>query len=176
MNFPSNILSVFNSHAGPANPRDAAISVPNVIQPVLVVPEQVNELSAIGDSVAVQRTSFMISNSGTQTNAVGGSTNIVNIGAGLWDLDIAMQFVTNYTDVLAANRFTVRLVSAIVASSFDLLSYYAATNEILIARHFLLAIPNSPVGNNFAMTIGTPTNGVGQTVNFFASVIGNRLG
>jgi len=174
MNFPSNILSIFNLHAGTQNPLDGVIDVPRVLQPTVVIPELMNELNAVGSSTAIQRTSFMVSNTQTQTNGAGGSVAVVNVGQGLWDLDVQFHIVANYTDVLAANVITVRVIGAPVAQTFDLFRYYAQTNTFGAGRRFLISIPATV--SSYQISIGFPANAAGQTLTAFVSVVGNRLG
>jgi len=174
MNFPSNILSIFNQHAGTQTPLDGTIDVPRVLQPIVVIPELMNELGAVGDSVATQRTSFMLSQTFTQTNGAGGSVVVFQIGPGLWDLDTQFHIVSNYTDVAAANVITVRFIGAPVAQTFDFFRYYAQTNTFSAGRRFIIAVP--PTVSSYQLTIGFPANAAAQTLTAFVSTVGNRLG
>ena len=96
------------------------------------------------------------------------------VGPGLWDFDITANFSSNYTDILVvASRLI--LVRSPVAASVDIMNYIAQTNQVAINRHFVLTLA-PPAGNTYTFQINLAVNGVGQTFNLFASIIGNRLG
>ncbi len=121
---------------------------------------------------SIIRTNYLI-----QTNAAGATSNIVNLGPGVWDVTVTSFHACNYSSVTAQPDGAIVVAAAAGAGiSMPIHGYMcqglaAACVTATLVTRFMLTIED-PLGYLFALQ--TQTNGVGQTQRLVGTVIANK--
>lgn len=172
MNFPSSILAIFGKHGGTQNPLDSNISVPNVLLPVIEIPNAVVSAQELNSDATLQRDTFHRDSSVTVSNAAMSDQVFVNLAPGLWDITLICRQLANYTN-LGRFAFVYASVNGTAGSVF-LFSSAAVTNvvdrEII---KFRVAVANAA---GYGIFTQVAANGVGESQRLDTAIIANRMG
>lgn len=177
MIFPSNILAIFSHKGGTQSPDDSQVGVPHVLQPIAEIPQPVifhrtSFVAAPGTPNSLND-SFIISAENTVTNAGGAVVGALGrLLQGLWDLEFAITYWSNVTD-LSVNAF-LSLQDVASGNAAYIWSSYTPVAVLVSQRvHLRLAVQDAQ-GKDIIVSLDNTAALKSHGLNVFVS--GNRLG
>lgn len=113
-----------------------------------------------------------------QTNAAGAVAALITLGLGIWDITLTSYFACNYTSTSATPDADIRMIGSGGAGNQCKLHSYMAQGlagvpvTASLSSKFNLTI-DDPLGMRFSL--GSLTNGAGETMRLCASIVANKI-
>lgn len=170
MIFPSDLLSIFRRHDGTQVPADGQLQVPNVLQPVIAIPEV---LRVATDAAAAEAlTSTSCHQVWTVANAALDDRELIRLFPGVWRVFITMAYFANFTN--SADKGEVYLNKDDTNTATTIWRTWAVTSDQQAAQvTFDFAHDDARgISINGLLT----ANGVGESHTLDVGIFANRLG
>lgn len=171
MNFPTTLLAVFSKHNGIQDQRDGVMGVPRLLSPVVEIPEISNDTFYGDKAGTILSTSFMWSGS-IQINNGAAQTAAIGLSSGLWDIELDVQYQSNYTDVVNVGGPYIAFVFTGASQDFQL--FAARPQQLYVAGSFHRRV--SFLREDASIQAILAANGAGETDILNWSLQANRLG